>query len=222
MEIIPNVHLIPSLAVNVYLIVDPDGLTLIDAGLARTGRKILKTVADLGHSPRALRRIIVTHVDGDHVGGLAALKAASGAAVYAHPLEAEALAAGRLSRQLQFNPLVHWLFRLTPWSRVEPVTVDELVSEGQVLPVLGGLHVVDTPGHTPGHISLFAPSAGLIFTGDSLASAGEGLILSREAYAWDRAQARASVRKQAGLGASIVCPAHGPVIKDAAGKFPDG
>ena len=59
MEIFPNVHLIPGFAVNVYLIVDPDGLTLIDAGLARSGKKILKYVAGLGRSPQDLRRIII-------------------------------------------------------------------------------------------------------------------------------------------------------------------
>jgi glyoxylase-like metal-dependent hydrolase (beta-lactamase superfamily II) len=80
---------------------------------------------------------------------------------------------------------------------------------------------VETPGHTPGHISLFAPSAGILFTGDSLVSEGDQLIPSREAYSWDQAQALESVKKQAALGARVVCPAHGPVVKDAAGKFPE-
>jgi len=79
--------------------------------------------------------------------------------------------------------------------------------------------VVETPGHTPGHISLFAPSAGVLFPGDSLVSEGDSLVSSSESVAWDGARAIESARAQAALGARIVCPAHGPVVKDAAGKF---
>jgi glyoxylase-like metal-dependent hydrolase (beta-lactamase superfamily II) len=221
MEVIPNVHIIPSVVANVYLIIDPEGLTLIDAGLARNGKKILKYITDLGHSPQDLRRILITHSDGDHVGGLATLKAASGATVYASPIEAEAIAAGRSSRELKLSRPLRWLVAHTPWFQVRPVPVDETLTDGQALPVLGGLRVVATPGHTPGHISLFAPSASILFPGDSLVSERDQLHPSREAYSWDQAQALESVRVQAALGARIVCPAHGPVVKDAAGKFPD-
>jgi glyoxylase-like metal-dependent hydrolase (beta-lactamase superfamily II) len=221
MEIIPNVHVIPSVVANVYLIIDPDGLTLIDAGLAQNGKKILKYIADLGHSPPDLRRILITHSDGDHVGGLAALKSTSGAPAYASPIEAEAIAAGRRSRELKLSGPARWLFGLAaPWFNVKPVAVDETVTDGQELPVLGGLRVIETPGHTPGHISLFAPSAGILFPGDSLVSRGNRLYPSRGANTWDAAQALESVKRQAALGARIVCPAHGPVVKDAAGKFP--
>jgi glyoxylase-like metal-dependent hydrolase (beta-lactamase superfamily II) len=220
MEIIPNVHLISSVAVNVYLIIDPDGLTLIDAGLPRGGKKILKYMARLGHRPQDLRRIVITHADGDHVGGLATLKTTSGATVYASAVEAEAIAAGRMSRELKLSGPARWLFALmSPWFKATPATVDELVTGGQVLPALGGLHVVETPGHTPGHISLFAPSAGVLFPGDSLVSEGDSLVSSSESVAWDGARAIESARAQAALGARIVCPAHGPVVKDAAGKF---
>ena len=218
MEISPNVHLIPSFAVNVYLIVDPDGLTLIDAGLARSGKKILKYVAGLGHSPGDLRRIIITHADGDHVGGLAALKAATGAKSYASPIEAEAIAAGRRSRELKLSGLTRWLFALmSPWFNFEPAAVEETLVDGQVLPSLGGLRVVETPGH----ISLFAPDAGILSVGDSLVAEGDRLLPPRAAYAWDAALALESVKAQAALGPSIVCPAHGPVVKDASGKFPE-
>ncbi len=104
--------------------------------------------------------------------------------------------------------------------RVAPATVDEVVRDGQVLPVLDGLRVISTPGHTPGHISLFAPSAGILFVGDSLVAQGDMLRASRGMNTWDQAKADDSVRLQAGLGARIVCSGHGPVIMDAAGKFP--
>jgi len=85
---------------------------------------------------------------------------------------------------------------------------------------LGGLQVLETPGHTPGHISLFSPAVGVLFCGDSMVSNEKGLLGSRPGITWDETKARESERKQAGLGARIVCSGHGPVVMDAAGKFP--
>jgi glyoxylase-like metal-dependent hydrolase (beta-lactamase superfamily II) len=220
-EIIPNVHLIPNGFVNAYLIVDPDGLTLIDAGMARNGKAILDYIAGLGRSPADLRRILVTHADPYHVGALAALKAASGARIACGSAEAEAIAAGRSSREIKPAPLLRPLLGLlTAFFKTVPASVDDLLADGQVLPVLGGLCVVATPGHTPGHVSLFAPAAGILFTGDSIVSKKDRLYPSVPANTWDAAQAQASARAQAALGATIVCPGHGPVVTDAAGKFP--
>jgi glyoxylase-like metal-dependent hydrolase (beta-lactamase superfamily II) len=221
MEIIPNVHLIPNGFVNVYLIVDPDGLTLIDAGMASDGKAILGYIAGLGRSPADLRRLLVTHADQDHVGALAALKAASGARIACGAADAEAIAAGRSSRELKIGflmKLVMGLFELL--FKTVPAPVDDLLADGQVLPVLDGLRVVATPGHTPGHTSFFAPAAGILFSGDSIISEKGRLIISRPRATWDAAQAQASARAQAALGATIVCPGHGPVMTDAAGKFP--
>ncbi len=221
MEIIPNVHQIPNGFVNVYLIVDPDGLTLIDAGMASNGKAILAYIAGLGRSPADLRRLLVTHADQDHVGALAALKAASGARIACGAADAEAIAAGRSSRELKLGfvmKLVMGLFEVL--FKTVPAPVDDVLADGQVLPVLGGLRVVATPGHTPGHISFFAPAAGILFSGDSIISEKGRLIYSRLSATWDAAQVQASARTQAALGATIVCPGHGPVVTDAAGKFP--
>jgi len=219
MQIISGVHVIPSVVVNVYLIVDDDGLTLVDVGLRGSEKRVLRYIAGLGHAPDALKRIVITHSDGDHVGALAALKAATGARVYARAIEAEAIAAGRMSREMKVSGLLKLLMGITrPLFQADPAQVDEFVTDGQVLPALGGLRVVDTPGHTPGHVSYFAPSASILFVGDSLVSTGGRLRSSRGMNTWDEARALESVRKQAALGVRIVCPAHGPVVRDA--QFP--
>jgi len=85
--------------------------------------------------------------------------------------------------------------------------------------VLGGLRVLDTSGHTPGHISFFAPAAGILFCGDSLVSGEDGIHGSRPGLTWNDAQA-ALPRKSSRAWARIVCSGHGPVVMDAAGKFP--
>lgn len=222
MEIISNVHIIPGITANPYLIIDSDGLTLVDAGLPGSHKKILRYLADLGYAPKDLKRILITHADFDHVGGLAALKAATDARVYANTTEAAAMAAGRPSRSRKpSNAFGKLLFGIMGrMFKASPVQVDEYLTDGQVLPVLGGLRVLETFGHTPGHLSFFVPSAGILFSGDSIVSEKAGLRGSSGTNNWDQAKSDESVRKQAALGARIVCSGHGPVVMDAAGKFP--
>ncbi len=95
------------------------------------------------------------------------------------------------------------------------------LTEGQVLPALGGLRVVETVGHTPGHISLYAPAAKILFCGDSMVAEKNGMLrCSRGMNTWDEAKAKESVKIQQALGAEIVCSGHGPIVREAAGKFP--
>jgi glyoxylase-like metal-dependent hydrolase (beta-lactamase superfamily II) len=222
MEIMPKVHLIPDVIANPYLIVDSDGLTLIDAGLPGSHKKILKYIVDRDYSPRDIVRIVITHADIDHVGGLAALKRTSSAKVCASALEAEAISKGVPSRPSSPASLSRRLLMaiIGRFLKPAPVQVDEILADGQMIPALGGLLVLSTPGHTPGHISLFSPSTGVLFVGDSIVSRDSGLIGSVPANTWNQEQAIASVRKQAALGARVVCSGHGPVVIDAIGKMP--
>jgi len=222
-KILDNVFGVPGVVANPYIIVDADGLTVIDAGLPRSEKKILAYVAGLGRQAEDIKRIIITHADFDHIGGLGALQRASGARTYASQIEADAIALGKSSREIKASgfSIRRLLFALLrPFMKLKPFQVDEILAEGQTLPVLGGLRIVETPGHTPGHISLFAPSLGILFCGDSMVSDEHGLQGSRPGITWDETRARASERKQAELGAQVVCSGHGPVVMDANGKFP--
>ena len=222
MEIIANVHLIPNVVANPYLIVDSNGLALIDAGLPGSDKKILKYITGLGYASSDLKWIIITHSDIDHFGGLSILKKKSGASVYASTIEAEAMSKGSSSRQIIPRNFFRKLLMgvASRFMKPMPIYADEILSEGQILPLLGGLRVLETPGHTPGHISLFSPSTGILFTGDSIVSRNRGLVRSIKANTWDETKADESARKQSALGADIVCPGHGPVVTDAADKFP--
>ena len=227
MKIIEAVYIVPGVTANSYLLVARDGLTMIDTGLPYSEKRILKFIASQGRSARDIRRILITHADLDHYGCLAALQKESGARIYASPIEAQAIAKGGSSRPIDRrgeNALQRFLIAF--FSRVmksTPVQVDEVLTEGQILPVLGGLQAVETPGHSPNHLSFFAPSSSILFCGDSMRSDGsKGLRGSHSRNDWDHAAASASVRKQARLGVQIICPGHGPVITDARHKFPVG
>lgn len=226
MKVIDNVYVVAGVTANSYILVEPEpeGLTIIDTGLPYSEKTILRYMAKKGWSARDLRRILITHADLDHCGCLAALQKESGACTYASPIEARAILEGRSSRPIDRSgntALQRLLIAL--FSRImkaAPFQVDEILAEGQTLPVLGGLQVVETPGHSPNHISFFAPSVRVLFCGDSMKSDDKGLRASRSRNNWDQEKAKASARKQAGLGAQIVCPGHGPVVWDAGSKFP--
>jgi glyoxylase-like metal-dependent hydrolase (beta-lactamase superfamily II) len=221
-QIIPNIHQIPSITANTYLIVEPEGLTLIDAGLPRNERKILDYIARLGYTPNDLKRILLTHSDSDHVGSLAALVAASQAQTFTSQIESEAIKAGQISRPLKLTGLHKALFSIAQiFFKAKPVHIDQVIVGGDILPVLEGLQVIETPGHTPGHLSFYIPTQHVLFCGDSLRSYGEEIRVSKGANTWDEAIAVETALKQADLGAEIVCAGHGSIIKDAMKQFAD-
>jgi glyoxylase-like metal-dependent hydrolase (beta-lactamase superfamily II) len=221
MKIALNIHIVPGVVGNSYLLVDSDGLTLIDTGIPGSALTILNFIKRLGYSKRDLNRILLTHADWDHAGSLARLKRATGARVYASLYESRAVAAGRFPRSLKTDNLFYKpIFALAEsLGRLSPAHVDETLYDGQVLPVLDGLSVVDTKGHTPGHISFFAPSAGILFSGDSILSRKNHLVGSHGSVTWDQEKANASVLKQLALRARIVCAGHGAVVLDGLARL---
>ncbi|MBO0685744.1 MAG: MBL fold metallo-hydrolase [Candidatus Dormibacteraeota bacterium] len=196
------------------------GPTLIDAGLPGQRDAIAAAMAEAGVRLEDLGRIVLTHHDIDHVGALADLVAASGARVLTSAGEApfiDGRATPRyalpevLERRPEFRAVVE---------RLRPTPVDEELEDGARLEVAGGLQVVTTPGHTPGHMCLFLERSGTLVSGDALA-AQEGRLLGPSPSAtMDLPTARRSVRKLAPLEVrSIVCYHGGVVEDDAAGQL---
>ena len=221
MEISSGIHLIPGTMAHVYVIVEASGLTLVDTGLPRNERKIKKYISKLGFIPHDVKNILITHSDYDHYGSLSSLREFCPAKVHASIQDAEAMHKGESSRSLKPAGLLGILYRLTlPYFRAKPALVDEILRDGQSLPILDGIQVLATPGHCQGHTSFYLSSRKILFCGDSLRSSKSGLTGSIPKMTWDLALAQASVRKQAALEPDIVCPGHGAVIFNAQRKFP--
>lgn len=196
---------------NVYLLVG-DKLTLVDTGFKGRTSQILKNVKQLGFSPSEIDRIIITHHHADHIGSLATLKEITGATVLAHPADAPYID-GRLpqpgpARATSFDQIIHLLGRLFPPA---PSTVDQVVNDGDVLPILGGLHILHTPGHTLGSICLFLPEERVLIAGDVLANRF-GLGLPSKAFTVDMEQEVNSIKRLASLDFDIICFGHGAAI----------
>ncbi len=218
MQIEPYLRQIDNSFVNLWLIVEPDALTLIDAGLARSGpKKVLAEIAAIGRKPSDLKRILITHTDPDHTGGAAELKRLTGARIFARGLEADAMRAGTTSRKptgaamRAILGVVGKLFMPTP-----AIPPDETLVDGQILPILGGLEALATPGHTPGHTSFFAAEKRLLIAGDSLRATGGKLSFDPAPVHWNYTIGVTSARKEARLGATLVCCGHGAALRNPA------
>jgi glyoxylase-like metal-dependent hydrolase (beta-lactamase superfamily II) len=170
-QIIPNLYEIDEIGetVHCYAWEWSQGITLIDTGMPGNGALILAALAKRGWPLHMIKRIIATHGDVDHIGGLAQLKRATKAPVACHTVEKELLEhpERRRPRPLWMRP-IGALMRLAPMLRVQPVSPDMLLVDGQELPE--GFIVVHTPGHTPGHISLLHRQRRLLITGDALSN----------------------------------------------------
>jgi glyoxylase-like metal-dependent hydrolase (beta-lactamase superfamily II) len=200
---------------NVYLLVGDD-LTLVDAGFFGRADRMLEQIEELGYSSSAINRIIITHHHADHIGSLAALKRATKAEVIAHPADAPYID-GRLPQPGPARP--QWLSKLLArfswlWA-TEPVVVDMQVNDGDELPILGGIKILHTPGHTPGSICLYLRSQKLLIAGDLLAHRF-GLRLPARGFTVNITQEILSIHRIASLEFDIICFGHGsPIMHQA-------
>ena len=102
--IIPGLSQISLGYVNAFLLEHDGQLTLIDTGVPGSEDKILAAVKELGHAPRDIRNILVTHLHADHAGSLKALKERTSATAWMHPEDAQMVRKGEILRPLDPRP----------------------------------------------------------------------------------------------------------------------
>lgn len=210
-ELVDGIYYHSNLMSNQYLIQDDAGLTLIDTGVVGNEQAILRGIASIGLDSSRLQRILITHADSDHYGALSRLQELTGAETCASPAEAEAIHHGRASRGLNAtNPLEKVAARaLAPVMGARPAQIDRILAPGERLPVCDGLIVIDSAGHTPGHLSYYLPEKQILFSGDSVFYKRGRFIPSYGINCWDEERARQSLQAQLELAPKIICGGHG-------------
>ena len=217
-------------AVNVYVIVDGDGLVLVDAGWAIPESKdaLVAGLATLGCSLGDIRRFLVTHVHRDHYSQAVAIRRELGTKVSLgwdegatldvlaqadrSPLEPQlhllrTYGAADLAAQLSEAMKEH-LPRFLDWQRP-----DDWLHEGPLVLDAGrALEVVETPGHTRGHVVFFDRGAGLLFAGDHVLPTITPSIGFEAAMQPDPLGAfMRSLARVRSMPDAVLLPAHGPV-----------
>jgi glyoxylase-like metal-dependent hydrolase (beta-lactamase superfamily II) len=200
-----TVYHLPDIVGGPTILVDETAV-VVDTGIPGSETAILEAVVELGRSAADVTDIVITHADGDHVGGLAALVERTGATVWAGAHEAdviEGLAPGRGGDVVRTG------------------AVDRRFEPGEVLPLHGGIETHDTHGHTRGHVSLFLAGDGTLIAGDALNNRdGQGLAGSPPTNTADADDARAAVTALAALRPDTIVFGHGPsIVGDAAAQL---
>jgi len=180
-----------------------DGLVLVDAGLQGEVDRLEDALDDEGFELADVETVLLTHHDGDHAGGLRRVVEASGASVFAHPAEAPYVD-GRA------HPIK------SEGSRYPAVPVDvEVVGGVSLSTAAGPVDLVETPGHSPGHLSLYLPDRRLLVAGDAM-TVRDGLSGPSERFTPDLVEATRSVGRLATLAVEgILCYHGGYVDADA-------
>lgn len=170
MEVRPGIHQLPGLRwANAYLLVEDQGLTLIDSGTPGDGRKILRYIRSIGRDPAELARVVLTHSHPDHTGLLEGLARRTGASITVHQADTRQTAKSgglRLHYPAQ-PPSFGWDIPF-----LHRIPAHQVIEDGQVLPILDGLQVMHTPGHTPGSVCFYLADQAVLFTGDTLLADG--------------------------------------------------
>jgi glyoxylase-like metal-dependent hydrolase (beta-lactamase superfamily II) len=211
MEIAPGVHAVRLLNVYAFLIAEPR-MTLIDAGLIGSARRVQRYVHRIGRTLDDIARIICTHAHPDHIGGVRELAGEREVEVLMHPADLDGLSVTLRDAVANRNrgQLIAYFTRhpgeATP------------VEDGQVLPILGGLRVVHTPGHTPGSICLYAERHKLLFVGDTLQVIRGKVTFASSVFSEDLPLARASVARMAELDVETIAFSHYPPWRDGANQ----
>lgn len=199
--------------VNVYLVREDDGLTVIDTGLPGMTKSILAAAGEAG---APIARILLTHAHGDHVGSLDKLKA--------ELPDAEVIISARDARLLdkdksldpgepQAKPKGSY-----PGTKTKP---DRLIGAGDTV---GSLEAYAAPGHTPGQLAFLDPRDGTLYCADAYSTLG-GVATSAKVNprfplpalaTWHAPTALESARSLLALEPRALAPGHGKVVDQPA------
>jgi glyoxylase-like metal-dependent hydrolase (beta-lactamase superfamily II) len=197
--------------VNVYLVAEDDGLTVVDTGLPGGAKAIVRQAAALG---APIRRIALTHAHGDHIGSLDALAALVPDADVLISTRDERLL--RKDRTMDPGEPSDKLRGGFPGAKTRPTRTFEAGER------VGSLEVVASPGHTPGHVAFFDTRDGTLLCGDvyttingveTTAQTNWKFPLAAMAT-WSRAIDLESARALRALNPSRLAPGHGKVVEN--------
>lgn len=212
-------------AVHPVIISDDKELVLIDCGYPGSLPLLKQAAAEQGMELDRLTKIIITHHDYDHMGALAACKRAyPRVQVVAAREEAPYIAGEKKSLRLQ---QAEALYASLPEEQkalargfqdrlaaLEPATVDILVQDRDCFLWGGGIEIVATPGHMPGHISVYLKESKTLVTGDALVAEAGRLLFANPQYTLDMKLAWQSSRKFLDYDTARIVCYHGGIVTE--------
>ncbi|MEK4385605.1 MBL fold metallo-hydrolase [Solibacillus sp. FSL W7-1464] len=230
-ELLPDLYVHTIQIANIVFYGSPDnnGFVLIDAGMPKSAKEIIDVAENRYGKNAKPKAIILTHGHFDHVGAIIELVKHWQVPVFAHKLELPFLTG--LDNYPEPDPTVDsgLVAKMSPMFPNEAIdlgeSVQELPSDGTV-PFMEGFKWIHTPGHTPGHVSLFRERDGALIAGDAFVTVKqESLykVFTQEKevngppkyLTPDWTAAFDSVKKLAALNPSVAVTGHGVPMSGA-------
>jgi glyoxylase-like metal-dependent hydrolase (beta-lactamase superfamily II) len=207
------------------VILNNDSLILIDTGFPGVFNQICEAIEKEGLEFSKLDTIIFTHQDIDHIGNVVRIlnKVPGKIKTFSHE-EEKAYINGektpvklaKLESNLENLPdnMKAVYKMLKAGFENNKVNIDETLIDGQELPYCGGITVIHTPGHTPGHMCLYFKSWKLLIAGDILAVNDGILLRGNQAYNLDNEENKKSIEKLMKYDIETVICYHGGMYND--------
>lgn len=209
--------------IHPVVLTDDKNMILIDCGYTGFFPALKQAMEENNLSCKDLTHVLITHQDHDHMGALSELKREypyiqviagkeeapyiSGRLKSLRLEQAEAMQAELPEEQKPFG-----LAFCNILKNVQPVTVDMEVGDGDIFDWCGGCTIIGTPGHTPGHISIFVNQKKVMITGDAAALDHGRLVIANPQYTLDIKEAEASLQKIMTYGAKEIICYHGGIL----------
>lgn len=215
------IHTIRSLIANIYLIENENGIVIVDTGFWNAAQEVLRTIEQIGRTPREVRLIFLTHVHMDHAGSAAELRQQTGAPIALHRADAPKARAGKHNMPhgrgiggILFERAFNLSGLQMKYKAFEP---DIFLQEGDTLREFGlDARVIHTPGHTRGSLSLWLENRDMLI-GDALINQ---VRVGMPMYGEEIAMAYASLRKIRALCPRVLYSGHGkPFTGDDVARY---
>ena len=208
---------------------DDDTVVLVDAGFPGQLQQIHEGMAGAGVSFDRLNKVIITHQDIDHIGSLPDIirESSHDVDVLSHEEERPYVEGRkplikmnreRISKMVGSLPEEQRQQMEALFANPPKANVTAAVADGEVLPYCGGITVIFTPGHTPGHICLYLNQSKILVSGDALVAADGELQGPNPRSAYDIDTALKSLKKLTQYDIKTVICYHGGVYRDSANK----
>ena len=201
-----------------------EDVVLVDCGYPGCSSDLEAALEQAGVHPERLTKLLLTHQDDDHVGAaFELLQKYPRIQVIASRIERPYLAgekknlrleqAERLQEYLPEGQKAFGLQFCRQLRAVRPVNVDLEVEEGDYFPWAGGCRILATPGHTPGHISLYLEKEHVLITGDAAVTEAGRLELANPQFCLDLEQAERSLKRLQSIPCARYVCYHGGVLE---------
>lgn len=205
-----QIPVMPRSSINTYLVED----ILIDAGIKSSAKSILKNLRG-----KQVSTHVLTHAHADHQGSSKAICEQYNIPLWCSVLDKPQAESGNVTKEYPAQNHIITKFQRHYWAG-EGYKVSKTLKENDTV---GDFTVIETPGHSTGHLSFFRESDGVLIVGDALVNMNllttvEGLHQPPNLFTTDKELNIKSIKKLALLRPKVLCFGHGPVMYNT-GQF---